>query len=295
MTYSIVARDDATGQMGVAVQSHYFGTGTVVTWAESGVGVVATQAFAEPSYGPLGLDLMRDGVPADQALAQLLEKDAQFERRQVAMVDANNVVGAHTGASTLAEAGHLTGDGFSVQANMMLRDTVPTAMADAFTSATGDLAYRLLAALDAAEAQGGDIRGRQSAAMLVVGAEPAEFVHEGTLFDLRVDDHADPLRELRRILSVKRAYNYANDGAAKLLAGDEDGAVAAYTAARDSAPGNPEFIFWRGVVLAGLGRIDEAKTFLEETYAAPMGDWRELLRRLPDIDMLPKEVADQLL
>jgi uncharacterized Ntn-hydrolase superfamily protein len=291
MTYSIVARDGNTGQMGVAVQSHWFSVGSVVTWAASGVGAVATQAFAERSYGPDGLELMRSGRPAPSALSELLALDDQRHRRQVAMVDATGEVGVHTGDGCLAEAGHIAGDGFSVQANMMLRDTVWDAMASAFVSASGDLVDRLLAALDAAEEQGGDIRGRQSAAILVVGAGAGD--HK-PVADLRVDDHPEPLVELRRLVEVDRAYERMNTGDEHLAHGRIDEAAACYAAAQAAVPDNMEFTFWRGVMLANAGRLEDARTFLERTYAAP-GAWRELLRRLPAGGMLSAEAMEALL
>jgi uncharacterized Ntn-hydrolase superfamily protein len=294
MTYSIVARDPSTGEMGVAVQSHWFSVGSVVTWGEAGVGVVATQAFAQPSYGPLGLDLMREGVPAPEALAQLLAADPGSETRQVAMVDASGRVGAHTGERCIAGAGHVTGDGYSVEANMMLRDTVPDAMSAAFSSASGDLVTRLLATLDAAEAEGGDIRGRQSAAILVVGAEPAEHPALGRLLEIRVEDHPAPLVELRRLVGVKRAYEHMNQGDVHLGKGELDDAVREYETAQSSVPGNVEFTFWRGVTLAIVGRIEEARTFLERAYASQDGDWQELLVRLPAAGLLPDSVLRDL-
>jgi uncharacterized Ntn-hydrolase superfamily protein len=280
--------------MGVAVQSHWFSVGSVVTWGEAGVGVVATQAFAEPSYGPLGLDLMRGGRSAAEALQALTAIDAQADRRQVAMIDASGLVATHTGENCLDAAGHRTGDTYSAQANMMLRDTVWDAMAGAFESASGDLADRLLAALDAAEAEGGDIRGRQSAAMLVVGAERAPHAAAGGVLELRVEDDADPLAELRRLVGVKRAYDRMNEGDGHLAREDFEAAFAEYEAAQASVPDNVEFTFWRGVMLANFGRIDEARSFLERTYAAT-GDWRELLRRLPGTGLLSEDVLAKVL
>jgi len=285
MTYSIVARDPGTGRLGVAVQSHWFSVGSVVTWAEAGVGAVATQAFAERSYGPLGLDLMRGGKTATSALAGLVAMDEQAARRQVAMIDAHGNVAAHTGDECLGEASHVVGETYSCQANMMLRDTVPSAMASAYESTDGDLVDRLLAALDAAEAEGGDIRGRQSAALLVVGEGPVE---------LRIEDHPAPLVELRRLVGVHRSYELMNAGDAHLASGDFDSAATCYEAAQKGTPDNVEFTFWRGVMLANFGKTDEARVFLEKTYAEPTGEWRELLRRLPSVGLLAQEIADQL-
>jgi len=265
MTYSIVARDATTGELGVAVQSHYFATGSIVTWAEPGVGAVATQATAEISYGPLGLDLMRAGKSAPDALRALLAADDASATRQVAMVDAAGRAATHTGDRTIADAGHVTGDGWSVQANMMRRETVWGAMAKAYEAAAGDLADRLLAALDAAEAEGGDIRGKQSATLLVVPASGARW---DTTIDVRVDDHPEPLTELRRLVAMRRAYISVQDGPAM---GD-----------------NPELTFWTGTAMAMGGQVDEALPLLRKAYAADPG-WAELLRRLPATGMFPDD------
>jgi len=285
MTYSIVARDPSSGELGVAVQSHWFSVGSVVTWAEAGVGVVATQAFADPSYGPLGLSLMRGGKSSADALKALTSVDEQAGRRQVAMIDGLGRVATYTGDQCLGEASHVAGETYSCQANMMLRDTVPSAMASAYESASGDLVDRLLAALDAAEAEGGDIRGRQSAALLVVGDRPLE---------LRVEDHAEPLLELRRLVAVKRSYDLMNEIDAHLATEDFEAAAKCYEAAQIGTPDNVEFTFWRGVMLANFGKLDEARGFLSRTYAAPTGEWKELLRRLPSVGLLSQDVADQL-
>jgi uncharacterized Ntn-hydrolase superfamily protein len=295
MTYSIVARDPATGEMGVAVQSHWFSVGSVVTWGEAGVGVVATQAFAEPSYGPLGLDLMRGGKAASDALAALLAIDPGSSRRQVAMVDAEGGVAVHTGEQCLAGAGHATGEHFSAQANMMLRDTVPDAMSKTFETADGDLISRLMDALDAAEAEGGDIRGRQSAALLVVRGDRAPHAAAGRVLEMRVEDHPEPLTELRRLVGVRRSYDLMNEGDALLAKGDVEAAKSAYGSAQSAVPDNVEFSFWLGVALANLGRLDEAKTFLGRAFTDRSGDWRELVRRLPSGGLLPESALTELL
>jgi uncharacterized Ntn-hydrolase superfamily protein len=206
VTYSIVARDPETGELGVAVQTGTFGVGTGVPWAEAGVGAVATQSFTEHSYGPFGLDLMKAGRTAPEALAGLVASDSKQRFRQVGMVDAQGRSAAHTGDGCIRDCGHLVGDGFTVQANMMARDTVWRAMAAAYEGAAGSLARRLLAALDAAEAEGGDFRGAQSAAILVVKGEPTGFAWKGRVSNLRVDDHVDPLGELRRLLDREEDY-----------------------------------------------------------------------------------------
>lgn len=294
MTYSIVARDPETGEMGVAVQSHWFSVGPIVPWTEPGIGAVATQAFAEVSYGPLGLDLMRGGKPADQALRALLTVDAAADRRQVAMVDNTGRLGVHTGERCLAHAGHRSGDGYSAQANMMLRDTVPDAMAAAFESATGTLADRLLTALDAAEAEGGDIRGRQSAALVVVKGQGTGPPHAGRVVELRVEDHADPLVELRRLYDLHRAYKRMNEGDRLLAADDIEAGMREYEAAASLAPHNDEIAFWRAVALARKDRMDEARSVLDLLRRTD-DRWDELLQRLVSGGLVPAETAENLL
>lgn len=265
MTYSIVARDTGNGQLGVAVQSHFFGVRAVVPWVLSGIGAIATQAMAEVSYGPLGLERLRAGESAASTLAALLEADEGRETRQVAIVDAAGRVAVHTGDRTIADAGHLAGDGWSVQANMMRRTGVPEAMADAFTAGDGDLADRMLAALDAAEAAGGDIRGKQSAALVVGHGDPAKPWER--LIDVGVDDSDDPLGELRRLVRVRRAY-----------LGDES--------CEDEMGDNPELVFWRAVALIAAGDSEQAVPLLEYAYAIDPG-WKALLERLPAAGLLP--------
>ncbi len=286
MTYSMVARDPETGQLGVAVQSHYFSVGSIVTWAEPGVGAVATQSFAEPSYGPQGLELIRAGRSAAGALGELIDRDDGEATRQVAMIDAAGRVAVHTGRACIAEAGHRVGDQVSAQANMMLRDTVWDAMVDAYSEAGGDLAARLLAALDAAEAEGGDVRGRQSAALLVVGGRRTDRPWRERLIELRVEDSPEPLRELRRLLELKRAYDRVENAEQLILAGDVPAALAQYDEASEIAPDNLEIVFWRGVTLAAAGRVDEARAQLDRAYAANPG-WAELLGRLVSIGLIP--------
>jgi uncharacterized Ntn-hydrolase superfamily protein len=285
-TYSIVARDSTTGQLGVAVQSHYFCVGGVVTWAEAGVGAVATQAMVDPSYGPRGLELMKAGSTAPEALAQLAAADVERVIRQVAMIDSLGRVGAHTGSSTIAEAGHIVGAGFSVQANMMLRNTVWAAMADAYRSTQGELVDRLLAALDAAEAEGGDIRGRQSAALLIVGAKSSGQPWSDRVFDLRVDDAREPLAELRRLVGVARAYQHLRRAQAARARGDLGAMSAEFEQAALLSDENPETRFWQAVALMQCERVAEGLAILAEV-ASGDANWRELALRLPEF-MFPR-------
>jgi uncharacterized Ntn-hydrolase superfamily protein len=288
VTYSIVARDDRSGELGVAVQSHFFGVGSLVSWAEAGVGAIATQSVADPSYGPRGLELMRGGASAPEALHRLLAEDRQERVRQVAFIDRHGRVATHTGSRCIREAGHRVADGVSAQANIMERTTVPDAMVAAFRAAAGDLAGRLVEALEAAEREGGDLRGRQSAALLVVAPRASGRPTEDRLFDLRVDDHADPVAELRRLLALSRAYERVDSGDELAAAGNVEAALAEYAAAHSEQPDSAELAFWHGVALAANGREDEARPLLERAYAQGEG-WRELLRRLPEAGLFPND------
>ena len=288
MTYSIVARDPATGELGVAVQSHFFGVGSLVSWAEAGVGAVATQSIVEPAFGPRGLDLMREGVPAPDALGRLLAGDPQPQVRQVALIDGQGRAAAHTGERCIAEAGHRLGEQVSAQANIMARAGVWDAMVTSYQEATGDLAARLLGALEAAEGAGGDLRGRQSAALVVVAPRAGERAAGDRLVDLRVDDHEDPLAELGRLLGLRRAYAHIDTGDELAAAGDVEGALAEYAAAHRRYPDNAEFAFWHGAALAADGREDEARPLLEQAFGTH-GGWRELLARLPAAGLFPDD------
>jgi uncharacterized Ntn-hydrolase superfamily protein len=296
-TYSIVARDAETGEMGVAVQSHWFSVGSIVPWAEAGVGAVATQSFVEASYGPLGLELMRMGRGAPEALRALISTDGDEAVRQVAMVDASGVASAHTGSNAIQAAGHHVGDGYSTQANMMESGTVWDAMAEAYERSDGDLAERLLAALEAAQAEGGDIRGRQSAALIVVSAEPTGQPWVDRKFDLRIEDHPTPVAEMRRLVTLQRAYLKLNEGDAFVTDGDMEGAMEAYSVAMGLIPdeaANGEAPFWVGVTLAASERIDEAMPYLVRAYAQHT-NWADLLLRLPAAGLLPStELAEEL-
>jgi len=273
----------------VAVQSHFFSVGSIVSWAEPGVGAVATQSIAEASFGPRGLELMRDGKSAPAALQQLISDDANEAVRQVALVDRGGRVAVHTGLRCIPHAGHALGEQVSAQANMMERDTVPGAMIRAYTESRGEpLAERLLTALDAAEREGGDIRGRQSAAMVVVAGRASGTLSEDRPVDLRVEDHSDPVRELRRLLGLRRAYTRASAGDDLAGAGDLQGALAEYEAAHLAQPDNLELAFWYGLALAGNGREDDAVRVMRAPFQAHPG-WVELLKRLPEAGIIPDD------
>jgi len=287
-TYSIVARDPNTGELGVAVQSHWFSVGPIVAWAEAGVGAVATQSFVDPSYGKNGLDMMRGGKSAPDTLKELLAKDEGREVRQVAMIDAQGRVDAWTGKNDIQAAGHIVGTNFSVQANLMLNDKVWPAMSHAFQNTKGDLADRMLAALDAAQAAGGDIRGRQSAALIVVTGKPSGQAWKDRTFDLRVDDSSEPLRELRRLVKLQRAYNHMNAGDLAVEKKDNEGALREYSAAEKLVPDNAEMIYWHAVALVNMGRVDESLPLFRKVFAMDR-NWLTLTPRLPKSGLLPDD------
>jgi uncharacterized Ntn-hydrolase superfamily protein len=281
MTYSIVARDPHTGELGVAVQSHWFSVGPIVPWAQPGVGAVATQANAEISYGPKALQLLAEGLDAHAALEQLVNEDPGAAGRQVAVVDAHGCVAAHTGDSAIPCAGHETGEGYSCQANIMVNHSVWPGMAAAFESSTGRLAERLLDTLDAAEDAGGDARGRQSAALLVV---PADGEPWRQLVSLRVEDHLEPLAELRRLLTLHDAYELADAADGLVNDGKHADAAELYRRASALAPGNHELLFWAGLGTAQAGDVDAGVEQVKRAIDLHAG-WAELL------DVLPAEVA----
>ena len=287
-TYSIVAYDKATGELGVAVQSHWFSVGALVPWAESGVGAVATQSFVEVSYGPLALEMMRAGKTPVEALAGLLEADPNESVRQVAVIDGRGRATAHTGKKCIPEAGHYIGDGFACQANLMLKNTVWTAMAKAYESAPGELVDRMLAALEAAEAEGGDIRGRQSAAILVVQGKSSGVWWKDRLYDLRVEDHPDPVAELKRLVRLNKAYKRMNNGDDFLTAGKVEAAMAEYAAAMAMVPDNAEMAFWTATTLASLGKVEESLPLFSKAFSLNP-QWAVLLPRLPKVGQFPDD------
>jgi uncharacterized Ntn-hydrolase superfamily protein len=290
-TYSIVAYDPATGEHGAAVQSHWFSVGSLCIWARPGVGAVATQSVVEPAHGPHGLDRLAAGAAAADALAALLGADALAVVRQVGLVDAAGRIAVHTGADCIPCAGHATGEHVSAQANMMARDTVPAAMIAGFEAAGGDLAERLLAALDAAEAEGGDLRGRQSAALVVVPPQGEPWQDR---FDLRVEDHQQPIDELRRLLRLARAYELAGQ-ADELMASDRASeAGPLYERAAELAPGSHELLFWAGLAQAHAGDFERGIAGVRRAIEIHPG-WRDLLERLsPDFAPAGERVRREL-
>lgn len=285
-TFSIVARDENTGEMGVAVQSHWFAVGSSVAWGKSGVGVVATQSFVNPSYGPNGLKLMSEGSTAEEALQRLVDMDPGEAFRQVALLDIQGNTAAHTGDKCIESASHIHHENFSVQANMMLNDKVVPEMQYAFMKHRDlPLAERLVEVLKAAQKAGGDIRGKQSAAILIVGANKTENEWEDKIIDLRVDDHKNPIQELERLLSVKRGYDFMNEGDLAIEDGDIDAALKAYSEAENLLKGNVEVTYWKAVSLWNADRKAESIPILKSIFKKDP-NWKTLTYRLLDSDII---------
>jgi uncharacterized Ntn-hydrolase superfamily protein len=289
-TFSIVARDSATGDIGAAVQSHYFSVGPIVPWAEPGIGAVATQSLVEVSYGPKGLELMRSGRSAEQALRELLSQDEHGDVRQVAMIDSKGQVAAHTGSRCIPDAGDTTGVGYSVQANLMANASVWPAMARAYETSKGDLAERLLAALEAGQKAGGDIRGQQSAAIVIVKGKRSNRPWADRVMDLRVEDNKQPIAELRRLVTLWRAYRNVDEGDVLMTEGKVEEAMKAYSAAAGLAPGNNEILFWQAVTLWKLGKEKEATPLFRNVFARDRR-WVTLIPRLVPAGLLENDPA----
>ncbi len=285
-TFSIVARDPKTGEMAVGVQSHWFSVGTAVSWGEAGTGVVATQSFTNKGYGTKGLALMNQGKTAPEALKELLQQDEGREVRQVAIIDVNGNVDAYTGKKCIDYADNIVGKNYSVQSNMMLTNKVCKAMAKAFETSEGKLlAERVLMALQAAQAAGGDIRGKQSAAILVVAGKKSAQPWNDRLIDLRVDDHIAPLTEMSRLLRLFRAYEHMDKGDLATEKNDMKLAMEEYGAAMKMFPANLEMKYWTAITLANNKKIGEASALLQKIYKQD-ANWRELTRRLPKVNLL---------
>ena len=287
-TYSIIAYDEKTGEFGVAVQSHWFSVGFLVPWAKAGVGAVATQSFVKVEYGPDGLALMEDGKSAKEALDQLISEDEGQAVRQVAMIDSKGGVAAHTGKNCIFAAGHTIGKNYSVQANLMEKETVWSAMSNVFENSKGDLAERMMASLEAAEKEGGDIRGKQSAAMLIVTGDPTGFPWKDIIMDIRVDDSPHPLKELKRLIRIHKAYQHANKGDYYLEVNEVDKALLEYDRASNLYPENPELPYWSAVTLVGLGDIDKALPIFSKVFKKEPR-LRMMTPRIVDAGLLPKD------
>jgi len=290
-TYSIVARDPDTGEMGVAVQSHWFSVGSIVSWAEAGVGAIATQSFVNVSFGPRGLELLKQGKRASEALQILIDSDEGRDVRQLAIIDAQGNVAAFTGKNCIPAAGHQIGKNYSVQANLMVNDRVWPAMAKAFEQSRGPLAERMLVALEAGQRVGGDMRGKQSAAILVVKGQASGKIWEDRLIDLRVEDHPEPIQEIQRLLKLYRAYEFMNAGDLAIEKNDIPGALKAYGAAEAMFPDNLEMKYWHAVSLVNVGRLSESLPIFKAIFKLD-SNWLELTRRLPSVGLLKVSDAD---
>jgi len=291
-TYSIVARDPETGEMGVAVQSHWFSVGSVVSWGESGVGVVATQSFVNKSFGLRGLNLLKEGNSPQEAIDILLSDDEGKDARQVAILDVKGRVATYTGSKCIKYAGHITGENFSVQANLMFTDKVWPAMAESFKQSKNlPLPERLIKSLKAAESVGGDIRGKQSAALLVVAGTTQENKWDDPLIDLRVEDHIEPLKEIERLLKVWRAYEHMNNGDIATEQGDMGKALEEYKAAQNIYPNNLEMTFWTAVSLANKNKLENALVMFKRVFKKDK-NWVILAERLPEVGLLNLKEED---
>jgi len=293
-TYSIVARDPATGEMGVAVQSHWFSVGSIVSWGEAGVGVVATQSFVNPSFGIRGLELLKSGKSPQKAVDELISSDEGRDVRQLAILDSKGRSASYTGRNCIREAGNIAKENYSVQANMMLTDKVWGAMSKAFEESEGPLAERMITALEAAQSEGGDIRGKQSASLLIVKGESTGKIWEDRYIDLRVEDNTEPVEELKRLLKVFRAYEHMNKGDYAVEKNDMELAKKEYSAAEEMFPENLEMKYWHAITLVNNGKIEDALPMLKEVFSKDT-NWKTLTERLPKSGLLKEEDLRKIL
>jgi uncharacterized Ntn-hydrolase superfamily protein len=293
-TYSIVARDAETGELGVAVQTHQMSVGRMVPFLLPGIGAIATQSLVNVSFGPMGLAMLREGVSAAHVVAALVASDENAHRRQLAVVDSQGRAAAHTGSGCIADARHHVGEGYSVQANMMTLKTVIPAMAQAYENAQGDLAQRMVAALEAAQAEDGDIRGMQSAALKVVSGDKNDAEWR-SLYDLRVDEHAAPVIEMARLVRLRHAQRLDEKGFELLSGGHRAQALELWAQARDEAPELEELAFWQAVQLADShADVETAAEILRPVLANdPRREhWIDLVQRLAVCGIIEREGAD---
>jgi uncharacterized Ntn-hydrolase superfamily protein len=297
VTYSIVARDPVSGRFGVAVQSHYLSVGPVVPWLEAGVGAVATQASVNVSFGPIALEMLRAGWEAERIVTALIAGDPGAAQRQLGVVDSEGRAAAHTGEECILACGHITGEGYTTQGNLLRSDAVWQALAPAFEAARDEgLPFweQLMRALEAAESAGGDVRGSQSAAIQIVEGEARGGAWRGRVMDLRVEDHPQPVAELRRILTIDRAYALLDEEGDAAKAGRSK--AERYAEARALAPDAMELVFWTALEHAKAGRMDEAKREMAVAFSAPDGaNWRATLEHLRDGGREDRALVDELL
>ena len=290
-TFSIVARDSVTGELGVAVQSHWFNVGAIVGWGEAGVGVIATQSFVNPSFGLRGLYMLKQGKTPQQVVDELIASDSGRDFRQLAVCDAKGNTAAYTGKNCITYAGHIFENDYSVQANLMINDKVWPAMSKAFKETKGPLAERLVAALEAGQEAGGDIRGKQSASIMVYTGKPTGKAWEDKLIDLRVEDSNEPIPELKRLLKVQRAYEHMNNGDLATEKNDMKLAMDEYNAAMQMFPDNLEMKYWTAVTLANNNKVDDALKLFKEVFEKDK-NWYDLTPRLPKSGLLTVSDAD---
>lgn len=284
-TFSIVARDSVTGEIGVAVQSHWFNVGSVVGWGEAGVGVIATQSFVNPSFGIKGLELLKQGYTPQQVVDELISKDDGRDFRQLAVLDAHGSTASYTGTGCIDAAGNISEMNVSVQANMMLKNTVWPAMLSAFKNTDAPLAERLIASLEAAQKEGGDIRGKQSAAIVIFKGVNSGKPWEDKIMDLRVEDSEEPIKELKRLVNIQRAYEHMNNGDLAVEKGDMESAMREYSSAETMFPENLEMKYWHAVTLANNKRVDESLSLFKEIFNKD-NNWKLLTERLPKVKLL---------
>ncbi|MBI9097967.1 MAG: DUF1028 domain-containing protein [Spirochaetaceae bacterium] len=287
-TYSIIAIDKERGEMGGAVQSHYFSVGGSVIWAQAGTGVIATQAMVNIEYGPQGLSLLKKGFSSEKVINLITSKDSNAPIRQVAALDCSGGIQAFTGSKTITEAGHIVGENYSCQANMMLKNTVWSAMAQSFEESSGPLAERLLISLEAAEAEGGDIRGKQSSALTVVSVEDKGNIRDNIIVDLRVEDHSEPLGEMRRLLTIHKAYTHAALGDLAIEKGDISRAMDEFAEAEKLIPENIELQFWKAVSLINHFNFSQAEPILKKVFRID-NNWKILLQRLTGSEIIKRD------
>ena len=290
-TFSIVARDPVTGEMGVAVQSHWFSVGSIVSWGEAGVEVVATQSFVNPSFGIRGLELLKAGKSPQEAVDELIANDEGRDVRQLAILDSKGKSASYTGKNCIQDAGNIARENYSVQANMMLTDKVWSAMSESFETSNSlniPLAERMIAALEAGQNAGGDIRGKQSACILIVKGETTGKVWEDRSIDLRVEDNPEPIAELKRLLKVYRAYEHMNKGDLEVEKNNMESAMKEYSEAEEMFPDNLEMKYWHAITLMNNGNSTEALPILKEVFSKDP-NWKTLTERLPASGLLKEE------
>jgi uncharacterized Ntn-hydrolase superfamily protein len=287
-TFSIVAFDPITKDLGVAVQSRYFSVGSVVPWAESGVGAIATQSFVNVSYGPRGLELLKEGLNVEDVIGRLTRDDEGKEFRQLGIIDSKGNASAFTGWRCLEWAGSIVGKNYTAQGNILAGEDVVKGMSQKFESTKGELADKLVAALEGGQEGGGDARGRQSAALLVVRKNVGRAGYGDRYIDLRVEDHPEPIAELKRLLVMHRVYRLIDDGEEKMATGDPEGGLSMIKEAVSLGPSIDDAHIDLGVIYLKLGKRDEAlKAFGQALKLNPR--MKTMIKQLPGAGLMEKD------